>query len=75
MVRLTRYDGTKFVLNCDIIQYVESTPDTIITLVTKEKLMVREKVEDVVEAVIDFKRKIFRGDLDFERDPNEETIE
>jgi flagellar protein FlbD len=75
MIQLTRYDGSRFVLNCEIIQYVEAAPDTIITLLTRDKLMVRESVEQVVEMVIEFKRRIFRGDIEFKRDPDQESIE
>ena len=74
MIRLTRFDGTCIVVNSDIILYVESTPDTIVTLMNKDKLMVKETVDDVIEAVIEFKRKIYRGDLEFRRGPDEETI-
>lgn len=75
MIRLTRFDGTVFIVNCDIIQYVEATPDTIITLTTRDKLMVREKVDEVIESVIEFKRKIYRGDLAIEKDHDLEEIE
>ncbi len=75
MIRLTRFDGTTFVVNCDIIQYIEATPDTIITLTTKEKLMVRESVEYVIEQVVEFKRRIYRGDLELRRDPDEDSLE
>ena len=75
MIKLTRYDGTAFYLNSDVILYVEATPDTILTLDTRDKVMVRESVEEVIERVIEFKRKVFRGDLEFKRDPNLDAIE
>jgi len=75
MIRLTRFDGSSIVVNSDIILYVESTPDTIVTLMNKDKLMVKETVDEVIEAVIEFKRKVYRGDLEFRRDPGGETIE
>ena len=75
MIRLTRFDGTQFVLNCNIIQYVEATPDTIITLTTKEKVMVKESVDDVIEAVVEFQRRIFQGVLEFKREEDTETKE
>ncbi len=75
MIRLTRFDGSKFVLNAEIIQYVEAAPDTIITLVTRDKMMVRETVEEVIDKVLEFKQKILRGDLEFKRDPDDEIIE
>lgn len=75
MIELTRFDDTKFVLNCDVIQYVEATPDTIVSLITKEKLMVKESVETVIEAVVEFKRRVYRGDLEFHRPENEQIVE
>ena len=75
MITLTRFDGTRFVLNCEIIQYVEAAPDTIITLTTREKLMVREEVSEVVAEVVDFKSNIFRGAIEFRRDPDTDVIE
>ena len=49
MITLHRLKGKEFVLNADLIKYIESTPDTLITLATaNEKIMVRESVEEVV---------------------------
>ena len=75
MIELTRFDDTKFVLNCDVIQYVEAAPDTIVSLTTKEKLMVKESVEDVIDAVVKFKRRIYRGDLEFRRPEDGQIVE
>lgn len=75
MITLTRFDGTTFVLNCDVIQYIEATPDTIIRLVTGEKLMVREKVQDVVDAVVAFKKKIFVSAFELHRNEGMDHIE
>jgi flagellar protein FlbD len=75
MIKLTRFDGTVFVLNSDIIQYIESTPDTIITLTTGDKVMVREKVEDVIKAVIEFKQTVFTGILKLKRSEDIDYIE
>ena len=58
MIRLTRLSGEEFVLNAEMIREVESTPDTIITLATGQKLIVRESLEAVCEAVIEYKRAI-----------------
>lgn len=75
MISLTRYDGSVFYINCDVILYVEATPDTILTLDTRDKVMVRESVEEVIDKVVEFKRKVFRGDLEFKRDPDVDSIE
>ncbi len=58
MIRLSRMDGKPIVLNAELIQSVEPTPDTIITMMSGEKLMVRETVEVVVAAFKKYKREI-----------------
>jgi flagellar protein FlbD len=48
LIELTRLNGRALVVNCDLIKYVESAPDTMLTLVTGEKIVVRESCADVV---------------------------
>lgn len=45
-------------LNSDLIQWIESTPDTIITLTSGEKMMIRESIEEVTERVMDFRKRM-----------------
>jgi len=59
MIQLTRLNNTVFAVNCDLIKYVEESPDTVITLVNGEKLVVRETAWQVVERVREFRRSIF----------------
>jgi len=56
MIRVTKLDGKTIMLNADLIQTIESTPDTLITLTTGDKLMVRETVDDVAAAYRRFKQ-------------------
>jgi flagellar protein FlbD len=56
MIKLTRINNQTFVLNSDLIEYVEATPDTVITLVTGQKLMVHESADEVTQSVISFRR-------------------
>lgn len=58
MIYLTRLNGATFLLNAEMIREVETTPDTIITLSTGQKLMVKESVEAVGKAVLEYKRAI-----------------
>jgi flagellar protein FlbD len=48
------------VVNCELIKFIESTPDTLITLTTGEKLMVTESVEAVIEATMNFRKKLYQ---------------
>ena len=59
MITLTRINGKDVVLNADLIEIVETTPDTIITLTTGRKYIVKEPVEDIVEKVLEYRRLIF----------------
>lgn len=58
MICLTRLNNCPLVINSDLIQQVESAPDTVLTLVTGEKMVVLESSDEVIEKVIDFRRKI-----------------
>jgi flagellar protein FlbD len=49
------------VLNCDLIEHMETTPDTVITLTTGQKLMVLESAEEIIRRVVEFRRAIFSG--------------
>lgn len=60
MIKLTRLNKTAFVLNCELIEAVESTPDTVITMVSGKKFVVAESVDEVVERVIQYKGNVFK---------------
>ncbi len=64
MIRLTRLNNREFVLNCEMIQYLEQTPDTVVTLSNREKIVVKENVDEVLGRVIEYHRAIrtFRVD-------------
>jgi flagellar protein FlbD len=55
MIKLTRLSRASVILNSDLIEHIEETPDTVITLTTGQKLMVMESAEDIVAKVIDFR--------------------
>jgi len=56
MIKLTRLNETEIVVNADQIKYVESTPDTIITLMNNEKILVTDSIDEVIRKVVEFKR-------------------
>ena len=58
MIQVTRINHLPLVLNADLIEHMESTPDTVISLTNGQKLVVLESVEEVVKRVIDFRRLI-----------------
>ncbi len=60
MILVTRINGKQFVLNCELIKFMESTPDTIVTLSTGEKLMVKESIDQLIELTLGYRQKIYR---------------
>ena len=60
MIELTRFSGAAMVLSADLIETVEATPDTVITLTSGRKLLVKEPVDEVVRRVIEFRRGLAR---------------
>ncbi|MBK9167838.1 MAG: flagellar FlbD family protein [Bryobacterales bacterium] len=63
MIKLTRLNHEPLVLNSDLIEYMEATPDTVITLTTGQKLMVQEHADEVIERVIRFRRAVLEPAL------------
>ena len=61
MIFLTRFDGSEFVVNSDLIVTVEKIPDTVVTLTTGDRLMVRETVEQIVERAAAFRQRVLQG--------------
>lgn len=58
MISVTRLNGNPFVMNAELIKTIESTPDTMITLVSGEHVIVREPVDEVVRRAVTYCRSI-----------------
>ncbi|MFT4111417.1 flagellar FlbD family protein [Silvibacterium sp.] len=58
MIALTRLNGSRFVLNSDLIQTIESSPDTTVTLMSGDKMLVREGVDEVKELTLAFRARL-----------------
>ncbi|MFH0911897.1 MAG: flagellar FlbD family protein [Planctomycetota bacterium] len=58
MIQLTRLSGDKFVVNAEYIKFIESTPDTILTLRDGDKILVQESPDTVVERAVAYARSI-----------------
>jgi flagellar protein FlbD len=61
MIQLTRVNNQPLVVNSDLIKFVEKAPDTVLTLVTGEKIIVRETSEEVLGKIVEFRRSILPG--------------
>ncbi len=57
MIKLTRLDGEPFVLNAELIRYVERRPDTFITLTSGERIVVAESMDEVVERSVEYQQQ------------------
>jgi flagellar protein FlbD len=60
MIRVTRINDAELVVNSDLIEFVEAIPETMITLTTGKKIMVRESVDEIIQRVAAFKRATAR---------------
>ncbi len=61
MIQLTRLNNHPLVVNSDLIKFVEQAPDTLITLVNGDKIVIRESAQDVLERVLQFRRSVLQG--------------
>ena len=59
MISVTRFNDSTLIINADLIQTVEETPDTVITLTTGTNFIVKEKSKEIVDKVVEYKRRIF----------------
>lgn len=59
MIELTKINDIKFTLNAEIIELIEETPDTVISLTTGKKLIVKESRQEVANLVISYKKEIY----------------
>ena len=58
MIALTRLNGSPISINAELIEAVEQTPDTVITLATGNRYVVRETVDEVAAKVVEYRRKV-----------------
>jgi flagellar protein FlbD len=60
MIRLTRLNNRSLVVNSELIKFIENAPDTVITLVTGEKIVVLETADEVMARIIEYRRRLRR---------------
>jgi len=62
MIKVTRLNNKEYYINFDLIETIEETPDTVITLRDGKKYVVSESPEEIIEKIIDFKRKCYTNE-------------
>lgn len=60
MIRLTRLNHAALVVNCDLIEHIEVTPDTVISMTTGQRITVLETAEEVIARVVEFRRLLLQ---------------
>jgi flagellar protein FlbD len=73
MIQLTRLNNKALVVNSDLIKFVEQSPDTLVTLITGEKIVVLEKASEVLARVIHFRRSVLQS-LSLTWDPSSSHV-
>jgi len=58
MIKTIRLNGRELVINAELVQFIEETPDTMITLTSREKIMVKDSIDEIISKVIDYQRLI-----------------
>jgi flagellar protein FlbD len=59
MIALTRLNGHPVMVNSDLIEQIEETPDTVVTLTSGNRLVVRDRMLEIQQKIVDFKRRIY----------------
>jgi flagellar protein FlbD len=58
MIQLTKLNGHQIVLNSDLIEFIEETPDTIITLTNNDKLVVTDRMDAIIDKIVCYRRMV-----------------
>ena len=58
MILLTKINGHQIVLNCDLIEFIEETPDTVITLTNNDKVLVSDRMTEIIDKVVNYRRLV-----------------
>ena len=70
MILLTKINGHRIALNADMIEYIEETPDTVITLNNNDKVLVKDRMTEIIEKVVCYRRTLAGlVDAEYERRP------
>jgi len=60
MIQLTKINGHQITLNPDLIEFIEETPDTVITLMNNDKIVVKDRMTEIIAKVVHYRRMVAR---------------
>lgn len=63
MIKITSFNGKEFYLNPDLLYRIDETPDTVLTLVDGKNLVIKENATEVVELIVNYRRRIYAKSL------------
>lgn len=58
MIKVTRLNGMDLYINAELVEFIEATPDTVLTLSTGKKFVLKDSVDDVVSRVIEYRKTV-----------------
>jgi flagellar protein FlbD len=61
MILVTRLNGSTFWISSEQIEFIESTPDTVVTLLSGKKVVIKESADDLIRRIIQYRRQLFAG--------------
>lgn len=64
MIQLTRLNHASLIVNCELIEHIESTPDTVLSMTSGQRITVLEPAEEVVRRVVEYRRRITNGPVE-----------
>lgn len=67
MIELTKLNGKSFILNAELIETIETTPDSVVTLINDKKFVVKEPKESIVKKVIKYKQEIYCNKIEYKK--------
>ena len=63
MINITRLNDKELIINSDLIECIEATPDTTITMTTGKKVIAKESIDELIDRIVTFKRKVNNSDF------------
>ncbi len=58
MIKVSRLNNSEFMINCELIEFIEETPDTVITLTTGKKFVVKDSMDEILKKIIEYRNNI-----------------